>query len=68
MLHRTFRTVSLIINQQMHCIKFHVKTLKIAPIYLDPKIILTELPEDDLRIYFKCFNVKFYIVHLLVNN
>ena len=33
----------------------------------------TQLPEADLRIEtcrgdFKCFNVKFYIVHLLVHN
>jgi hypothetical protein len=62
----------------MHYIKFHIKTLKIAPTYYDLKIILRELhcslfAEDDLRIEtcrsdFKCFNVKFYIVHLLVNN
>jgi len=53
----------------MHYIKFHIKTFKIAPTCFDPKIIL----RDDLKIEtcwsnFKCFNVKFYIVHLLVNN
>ena len=31
---------TLIINQQMHYIKFHIKTLKIAPTCFDPKIIL----------------------------
>ena len=36
-------TIALIINQQMHHIKFHIKTLKIAPTCFDPKIILTEL-------------------------
>jgi len=35
--------VTLIINQQMHYIKFHIKTLKIAPTCFDPKIILREL-------------------------
>jgi hypothetical protein len=34
---------SLIINQQMHYIKFHIKTPKIAPTCFDPKIILREL-------------------------
>ena len=34
---------TLVINQQMHYIKFHIKTLKIAPTCLDPKIILREL-------------------------
>jgi len=33
----------LIINKQMHYIKFHIKTLKIAPTFFDPKIILREL-------------------------
>ena len=37
-----YRTI-LIINQQMHYIKFHIKTLKIAPTRFDPKIILREL-------------------------
>ena len=36
-------TIALIINQEMHHIKFHIKTLKIAPTCFDPKIILTEL-------------------------
>ena len=35
--------MTLIINQQMHYIKFHIKTLKIAPTCFDPKIILGEL-------------------------
>jgi len=35
--------VTLIINQQIHYIKFHIKTLKIASTYFDPKIILREL-------------------------
>jgi len=35
--------VTLIINQQMQLIKFHIKTLKIAPTCFDPKIILREL-------------------------
>jgi len=35
--------ITLIINQQMHYKKFHIKTLKIAPTYFDPKIILREL-------------------------
>jgi len=34
---------TLIINQQMHYIKFHIKTPKIAPTCFDPKIILKEL-------------------------
>jgi len=34
---------SLFINQQMHYIKCHIKTLKIAPTYFDPKTILREL-------------------------
>ena len=34
---------TLIINQQMHDIKFHIKTLKIAATRFDPKIILREL-------------------------
>ena len=34
---------TLIINQQMQYIKFHIKTLKIAPTRFDPKIILREL-------------------------
>ena len=34
---------TLIINQQMHYIKFHVKTFKISPKCFDPKIILREL-------------------------
>jgi len=34
---------TLIINQQMHYIKFHIKTLTIAPTCFDPKIILREL-------------------------
>jgi len=36
------RIITLIINQQMHYIKFHIKTLKIAPTCFDPKIILRE--------------------------
>jgi hypothetical protein len=43
LLHRAFRRIALIINQQMHCIKFHIKILKIAPTCFDPKIILREL-------------------------
>jgi len=43
LLHRAFRRITLIINQQMHYIKFHIKTLKIAPTCFDPKIILREL-------------------------
>ena len=43
LLHRAFRRFTLIINQQMHNIKFHIKTLKIAPTCFDPKIILREL-------------------------
>jgi len=35
--------LTLIINQQMHYIKFHIKTLKIAPTCFVPKIILREL-------------------------
>ena len=42
-LHRSFHIIALIINQQMHYIKFHIKTLKIAPTCFDPKIILREL-------------------------
>ena len=34
---------TLIINQQMHYIKFHIKILKITPTCFDPKIILREL-------------------------
>jgi len=34
--------ITLIINQQMHYVKFHIKTLKIAPTCFDPKIILKE--------------------------
>ena len=36
-------TFTLTINQQMNYIKFHIKTLKIAPTCFDPKIILREL-------------------------
>ena len=43
LLHRAFRRITSIINQQMHYIKVHIKTLKIAPICFDPKIILREL-------------------------
>ena len=35
--------ITLIIKQQMHYIKFHIKTLKIAPTCFDPKTILREL-------------------------
>ena len=35
--------ITLIINQQMHYIKFHIKTLKNAPTCFDPMIILREL-------------------------
>jgi len=35
--------VTLIIKQQMHYIKFHIKILKIAPTCFDPKIIFREL-------------------------
>ena len=30
-------------KKQMHYVKFHIKTLKIAPTCFDPKIILREL-------------------------
>ena len=40
LLHRAFRRITLIINQQMYYIKFHIKTLKIAPTCFDPMIIL----------------------------
>ena len=43
LLHRAFHRITLIINQQMHYIKFHIKTLKIALTCFDPKIILREL-------------------------
>ena len=43
LLHRAFRRITLIINQQIHYIKFHIKTLKIVPTCFDPKIILREL-------------------------
>jgi len=43
LLHRAFRRITLIINQQCTYIKFHIKTLKIAPTCCDPKIILREL-------------------------
>jgi len=43
LLHRAFRRITLIINQQTHYIKFHIKTLKMAPTCFDPKIILREL-------------------------
>ena len=43
LLHRVFRRIALIINQQMHYIKFHIKTPKIAPTCFDPKIITREL-------------------------
>jgi len=43
LLRRAFRGITLIINQQMHYIKFHIKTLQIAPTCFDPKIILREL-------------------------
>jgi len=36
-------TFILIINQQMHYIKFHIETIKIAPTCFDSKIILKEL-------------------------
>jgi len=42
-LHRAFHRITLITNQQMHYIKFHIKTLKIAPTCFDPEIILREL-------------------------
>jgi len=35
--------LTLITDQQMHYIKFHTKTLKIAQTSFDPKIILREL-------------------------
>ena len=35
--------ITLIINEQMHYIKFHIKTPKITPTCFDPKIILREL-------------------------
>ena len=43
LLHRAFRRITLIIDQKMHYIKFHIKTLKIALTCFDPKIILMEL-------------------------
>jgi len=42
-LHRAFRRIILIMNQQMHYITFHIKIIKIAPTCFDPKIILREL-------------------------
>jgi len=42
---------TLIINQQMHYIKFHIKTLKIAPTCFDPKIILRELHCSLLKLF-----------------
>ena len=42
-------TITLIINQQSHYIKFHTKTLKIAPTCFDPKIILRELRCSSLK-------------------
>jgi len=41
--------MTLIINQQMHYIKFHIKTLKITPTCVDLKIILRDL---------RCFLLK----------
>ena len=41
MLHRAFRRITFIITNKW--IKFHIKTLKIAPTCFDPKIILREL-------------------------
>ena len=38
-----FYIPALIINQQMHYIKFHIKTFKNAPTCFDPKIILREV-------------------------
>ena len=35
--------LTLINSQQIHYIKFHIKTLKIAPTCFDPKIIFREL-------------------------
>ena len=43
LLHRALRRITLIINQQKHYIKFHIKTLKIVPTCFDPKIIPKEL-------------------------
>ena len=43
LLHRAFRRITSIINQQMHYTKFRIKTFKIAPTCFDPKIILREL-------------------------
>jgi len=43
LLHRAFRRITLIINQQMHYIAFHIKTLKMSPTCFDPKIILKEI-------------------------
>ena len=43
LLHRAFPRITLIINQQMPYIKFHIKTLKTAPTCYDPKLILREL-------------------------
>ena len=42
MLHRAFRRITLSTNKCTY-IKFHIKTLKIAPTCFDPKIILREL-------------------------
>ena len=43
LLHRAFRRITSITNQQMHYIKFHIKTLKIALTCFDPKIILKDV-------------------------
>ena len=43
LLHRVFRRITLLVNQQIHYIKSHIKTLKIAWTYFDPKIIFREL-------------------------
>ena len=43
LLHRAFRRITLIVNQQMHYIKFHIKTLKITLTCFNPKVIIREL-------------------------
>jgi len=54
-----FLWITSIINQQMRYIKFHIKTLKIAPTCFDPKIILREL---------RCSLLKSFLKHLQNNS
>jgi hypothetical protein len=59
LLHRAFRRITLILNRQMHYIKFHIKSLKIAPTCFDPKIFLREL---------RCSLLKSFLKHLQNNS